>query len=107
MSQNHTQPSPRTRLVSFTRVGGVAPGGEVVVTLPPIPPAFRAYVVESGTGEDMYLLPGKRFNEPGDITVRICLGEHDCANGGGATPPFIITQTGVATDLSTCPTKAM
>ena len=75
----------------------------MAVTLPPIAPAYRSYVVESGAGEDMYVLTGKRFNEPGAILVRICLGEHDCARVGGATPAFTITQTGVSTDLSTCP----
>ena len=96
-------PGPRTRLVTFGRTF-VAAGQSVALPLPPIAPAFRARVTNDATGEDMFTLPGKRYADPGDLLLRVCLGEKNCHLQGGT--PVTVTQSGPSTDLSTCPPAA-
>ena len=98
LAQDIPFPSPTTRLVTFSREF-IPIGFTATITLPPITPAFRSRVIDEN-GSDMYTLPGKRFNEPGSLKLRVCLGEHNCAYSGGRS--FTVTQTGLSTDLSTC-----
>ncbi len=92
-------PAPAQRLATFTRVP-IAAGQSVVVTLPPIPPVYRSVIHETGgNASDVYSLAGKRWNEAGNLLLRISLGGHGEATTGGL--PFTVAQT-ASQDVETC-----
>ncbi len=93
-----TVPAPLTRLASFARAYNVAPGAQVIVTLPSVRPSFRS-VVHEASGDDVYKVAGKRWAEKGALNFRITLGEHGGDRVGGLA--FSVSQTDTQ-DISTC-----